>query len=56
MLRFTVFGFFLALILLTVLVAATLYPPILWALVVLLPIAALGVRDIIQTQHSILRN
>jgi glutamate synthase domain-containing protein 2 len=38
------------------LLAVTLLPLILWALVVLLPIAALGVRDIIQTEHSILRN
>jgi glutamate synthase domain-containing protein 2 len=56
MLRFAVFGFVLALIVLTVLLAVTLLPLILWALVVLLPIAALGVRDIIQTEHSILRN
>ncbi len=56
MLRFSVFGLVLALNLLTVIVAATLFPLALWLLVILLPITAIGVTDIVQTEHSILRN
>ncbi len=56
MLRFAVFGSVLALIVLAVLLGATLLPQVLWVLVVLLPIAVVGMWDIVQSEHSILRN
>ncbi|MBS3747909.1 MAG: FMN-binding glutamate synthase family protein, partial [Wenzhouxiangellaceae bacterium] len=41
-----------------VLVAALwlVWPPVLWSLVVLLPLFALGMRDALQTRHTVLRN
>ena len=32
------------------------WPPVLWSLVVLLPLFALGMRDALQTRHTVLRN
>jgi len=32
------------------------WPPVLWSLVVLLPLFALGVRDALQNKHTVLRN
>lgn len=34
----------------------TIWPPVVWFLIVVLPLVVLGVYDIFQTQHSILRN
>lgn len=33
-----------------------IWPPVLWSLVVLLPLFALGMRDALQTRHTVLRN
>ena len=45
------------LVLLAVLAAvAWFYPPALWSLVVILPVAAVGFRDALQRQHTVLRN
>ena len=35
---------------------ALFWPPILWSLLLLLPLLALGIHDRLQTRHSILRN
>ncbi len=37
-------------------VAALVWPPALWSLVVVGPVAALGLRDYLQKKHTILRN
>ena len=33
-----------------------LWPPIIWSLIVIVPIVLLGVRDILQSKHALLRN
>jgi len=33
-----------------------LWPPLWWLLVIVLPLVALGVRDLLQTRHAVLRN
>ncbi|MEZ4955091.1 MAG: FMN-binding glutamate synthase family protein [Saprospiraceae bacterium] len=43
-------------ILVVTLVYIFLWPPILWSLVVLLPIILLGVYEMMQTKHAIMRN
>jgi glutamate synthase domain-containing protein 2 len=40
---------------LAILALALLWPPVLWLLVIVLPIIVLGVRDMLQTRHTILR-
>ncbi|MFQ5536297.1 MAG: FMN-binding glutamate synthase family protein [Gemmatimonadota bacterium] len=45
-----------ALLLLSVALWATMWPAVLWSLVVLLPVIGLGVHDALQKRHTILRN
>ena len=40
---------------LAILAFALVWPPVLWLLVIVLPIVLLGVRDMLQTRHTILR-
>ncbi len=37
-------------------VTAWFYPPLLWSLLVIAPLSALGFRDALQRQHTVLRN
>ena len=43
---------------LTLLVGAigVFYPGFLWAFVIIIPIILLGIKDMIQTKHSLIRN
>ncbi|MDZ7826080.1 MAG: hypothetical protein U5R48_08835 [Gammaproteobacteria bacterium] len=43
-------------VLATIGVLALVWPPVLWALVIVLPLAALGFRDALQSEHTVLRN
>ncbi len=43
-------------VVLLVILSAIAYPPSLWSLLIIIPLAVLGARDYFQTQHSILRN
>jgi glutamate synthase domain-containing protein 2 len=43
-------------LLLSVALVARFWPPVLWSLVVLLPVLALGLHDALQTRRAILRN
>ncbi len=51
-----IFVYFVLLTILFSIVAAVTFPVALWAWVVLIPIVALGLYDICQVRHSILRN
>lgn len=42
--------------LLVVGVVALLWPPVLWSLLLIVPLAALGFRDALQKEHTVLRN
>lgn len=44
------------LILIIIAVVGTIWPPALWSLVVVLPLAAVGFYDLFQVRHTILRN
>lgn len=45
-----------ALTLAAIALAGSFWPPVLWSLIVLLPIVALGVHDVFQREHAVLRN
>ncbi len=55
MVRRYFFGVSLAIVL-GLLAVAPVWPPILWSLVVLGPLIALGLHDALQTKHTVLRN
>jgi glutamate synthase domain-containing protein 2 len=54
--RFFVFNLVIVLTVLSLALAITVGPDFAWPLILLLPLAGLGIYDLIQPQHSILRN
>jgi len=54
--RFFVFNLVIALTVLSLVLGICVSPDFAWCLLVLLPLAILGVYDLLQTHHSILRN
>ncbi|GEM_PF-1391292 len=42
--------------LITLFIIAVFWPPVLWGLLVVLPIVVLGIYDVVQTRHTIWRN
>src|SRR5690625_4938642 len=41
---------------LVLVISQFLWPPIGWSLIILIPVLALGYYDMIQTQHTVMRN
>lgn len=51
-----IFFIFLSLVALHTILSAIYYPPLLWSLLVLGPLCIIGINDLFQTKHAILRN
>lgn len=45
-----------AMLLLALTLIATVWPPVLWSLVLIAPLIAVGLHDAWQTKHAVLRN
>ena len=50
------FLIFAAIVVIIAIVGLTVYPALLWSLIILLPLLAIGIHDYTQTKHAILRN
>ncbi len=51
-----IFYGFLAMVVVIAILAFTVLPPLRWTLIVLLPVAAIGISDMMQTKRTLLRN